>query len=379
MKKKVIYHHRTQATDAQGIHINEMVKAFVRRGVDVKMVALVRDEALGQESRQGILGRMSSVIPSLVYELMEIGFNLPGIVRLYRAAVKERPLFIYERYSIYNLAGLVVSGLTRIPLIEEVNAPLAHEKKQYGTIHFPAVAQFVETLIINGSCKTIAVTGVLKDMLAQNGADPEKIVVMPNGVTPHEYSVRDFREGDRGDDKEKVLGFIGWFREWHGLESLIHAFAAREWYKKNLRLLLVGEGPLRARLEQDIHRLGLEKYVTITGAVSRDRLGAYLDRIDIALQPAATSYASPMKLIEYMAAGKAIVAPDQPNIRELLVHGENAVLFDPDNLDDLAHQIEALAADGEKIYRLGKAARKTVETRHLTWDDNAGQVMKLIL
>lgn len=374
MRKKAIYHHRTQATDAQGIHINEMVNAFIRQGLDIKMVALVQDEALGQESREGILGRISSVLPSLVYELMEIGFNIPGVFRLYRAVLKERPLFIYERYSIYNLAGLVVSRLTGIPLIEEVNAPLAHEKKSYGTLHFPGVAQRIETLIIKGSFRSIAVTEVLKKMLVRRGADEKRIVVMPNGVNLADYPVGT----DLKDGPEVVLGFIGWFRKWHGLESLVEIFTARKWHEKNVHLLLVGDGPLRENLENIIIRLGLENNVTITGAVPRDRLGDYLDQMDIALQPAATSYACPMKLIEYMAAAKAIVAPDQPNIREVLRDGENAFLFEPGNINDLARQIEALLADRAILSQLGRTARKTVETRPLTWDYNAVQVMELL-
>ncbi len=375
MRKKAIYHHRTQATDAQGIHINEMFKAFIRQGLDMKMVALVQDEALGQESREGILGRISNVLPSLVYELMEIGFNIPGVLRLYRAAVKERPVFIYERYSIYNLAGLLVSRLTGIPLIEEVNAPLAHEKKIYGSLHFPELAQFIETSIINGSSRTIAVTDALRKMLVHRGADEKNIVVMPNGINPEDYPVAAVRK----DGAEVVLGFIGWFREWHGLESLIEIFAARKWHEKNVHLLLVGDGPLRGHLEDKINSFGLENHVTITGAVPRSRLGSYLDQMDIALQPAATSYACPMKLIEYMAAGKAIVAPNQANIRELLIHGDNGLLFEPGDVDDLARQIESLLVDGALIFQLGSSARKTVETRPLNWDYNARQVMGLLL
>jgi len=269
---------------------------------------------------------------------------------------------------------LVVSHLTGIPLIEEVNAPLAHEKKIYGSLHFPRLAQLIETLIINGSYRSIAVTEALKKMLVHKGADENNVVVMPNGINPWEYPVNAVGK----DTTEVILGFIGWFREWHGLETLVKIFAARKWYEKNVHLLLVGDGPLRGSLENSITRLDLKNHVTITGAVPRNRLGDYLNQIDIALQPAATSYASPMKLIEYMAAGKAIVAPNQPNIKELVVHCNNGLLFEPENVDDMAHQIEKLLLDGVKISQLGCAARKTVEKRALTWDHNAAQVIDLI-
>ena len=375
MTPRALYHHRTQATDAQGIHINEMVKAFRRKGIDIHMVALVKDEALGQASRPGILGKISDRIPSLVYELMEIGFNIPGIVRLYRAVGREHPAFIYERYSIYNMAGLVVSRLTRVPLIEEVNAPLALEKKSYGRIHFPALAQRLETLIINHAFKTIAVTTALKKILVRNGALENKIVVMPNGV---DMSAFPSPPADRTGGQKVTLGFIGWFKPWHGLEPLIEIFAARKWHKKGVHLLLVGEGPLRPRLEQMIARLQLDDHISITGAVPRDRLTGWLQRMDIALQPAATAYACPMKIIEYMAAGKAIVAPDQPNIRELLVHEKNGLLFEPGNLQDLTRHIEQLVEKRSWISALGRAARATVVQTPLTWDHNAAQVLALM-
>ncbi len=374
MKRKAVYHHRTQATDAQGIHINEMVKALGRHGVEVKMVALVKDEALGKESREGILGKITDLLPGLIYEIMEMGFNAIGFLRLYRSVVKEEPAFIYERYSIYNLVGLLVSKFTGVPLILEVNAPLALEKKRYGSLYFPKLAQHIETLIINHAFKTIAVTRVLKEILVENGADPRKIQVMPNGINPEDFPVCQPKPAK----DETILGFIGWFRDWHGLAELVESYAQRQWHKKGIHLLLVGDGPLRPELDQAIAKHGLGKTITITGAVSRNRLGIYLDQMDIALQPAATSYASPMKLMEYMAGSKAIVAPDQANIREVLTHGQDAMLFKPDDIDDLCDKVEILVSDRSRIRFLGEASRRTLETRPLTWDENARQVIHLI-
>ncbi|NCU33570.1 MAG: glycosyltransferase WbuB, partial [Candidatus Moranbacteria bacterium] len=188
MTIRAIYHHRTQATDAQGIHINEMFNAFLRLGVDIKMISLVKDEAVGRESREGFAGKIISVLPSFIYELMEILFNVVGFFRLLAAVSQQKPQFIYERYSIYNVVGCMVSKLTRIPLIEEVNSPLAFEKNRYGKLHFPRFAQIIENWIINNSYKTVAVTKALKEMLGQKGADLEKIVVISNGVNLADFS-----------------------------------------------------------------------------------------------------------------------------------------------------------------------------------------------
>jgi len=86
---------------------------------------------------------------------------------------------------------------------------------------------------------------------------------------------------------------------------------------------------------------------------------------------------APMKLIEYMAAGKAIVAPDQPNIRELLEHKKNALLFSPGDWSDFACQVELLVLDPSLRNALGRAARDTVLERQLTWENNARHVLSL--
>jgi len=103
-----------------------------------------------------------------------------------------------------------------------------------------------------------------------------------------------------------------------------------------------------------------------------------LAAFDVALVPAINPYASPLKLHEYMAAGLATVAPDQPNLREVLTSGENALLVPPDDGPALAAAIERLAADAELRERLGRAARRTVEERDLTWRGNARRVVAAV-
>src|SRR6266404_2278789 len=98
---------------------------------------------------------------------------------------------------------------------------------------------------------------------------------------------------------------------------------------------------------------------------------------DIALQPRVVPYASPLKLIEYMALERAIVAPDLPNIREILTDGETALLFDPDRPGAFRQCIETLTRDPELRRSLGRHARRQLVDRGLTWDGNAGRVIDL--
>lgn len=98
---------------------------------------------------------------------------------------------------------------------------------------------------------------------------------------------------------------------------------------------------------------------------------------DIALQPAVVDYASPLKLFEYLALGKAIVAPRQPNLQEVLADGQNALLFDPTDPQALALALDRLAGDPALRATLATAALATIREKRLTWRENARRVSEL--
>jgi glycosyltransferase involved in cell wall biosynthesis len=143
----------------------------------------------------------------------------------------------------------------------------------------------------------------------------------------------------------------------------------------DLRLVVVGDGPARPALERQAAALGLADRVTFTGLQPREAIPALVAGFDIALQPLVVSYASPLKIFEYMAAGRAIVAPDQPNIREVLRNGETAVLFDPAEAGAMWRAIRRLAGDAGLRRRLGEAARAEIAQRDYTWRGNAARVV----
>src|SRR5262249_51810961 len=111
------------------------------------------------------------------------------------------------------------------------------------------------------------------------------------------------------------------------------------------------------------------------GLVDHAMVPALLDDFDIALQPKVVAYASPLKIFDYVAAGRAIVAPDQANIREILEHERTALLFDPNRTGALWQAVERLIADPDLRMRLGAAARAELEQRNFTWRGNAERII----
>jgi glycosyltransferase involved in cell wall biosynthesis len=172
-----------------------------------------------------------------------------------------------------------------------------------------------------------------------------------------------------------VLGFTGFVRGWNGLEAVLELLATPE--GKACFLLVVGDGPARAELEERARALGVAGRMRFTGVVKRTEVASFVSAFDVALQPAANPYASPLKLFEYMALGRAIVAPDQPNIREILANGHDSVLFAPGDDRSFADAVLRLMRDLGLRARCAGNAIETVRRRRLTWSHNAERVLQL--
>ena len=401
---KILYSHRTRSADGQRVHIDALTKALSARGAEIMICgpgeqrlitpagegqapvntpvkadtgaaapAMRKGEPKGlavQASTSAGWGRRA---PAL-YEMAEFFYSVPGLIRLQRAASQFLPDVIYERYNLFYHAGAILARLLQIPLILEVNAPLADERAAHGDLALKGFARWGERSIWRAGDAVLPVTGVLGGTVAQAGVAPDKITVILNGV---DHSFLDNPDGIEirqryGLNGKLVLGFTGFVRDWHGVDRVLNYIAAAG--RKDLHLLLVGDGPARADLERQASRLGIFEQFTATGVVQRSEIADYVAAFDIALQPAVVDYASPLKLFEYMALGKAVIAPDSANIKEVVKDGEDAILFERDNEEALHKALARLIDDGALRARLGAAARAGLLERQFTWDDNAAKV-----
>ena len=378
---RILYHHRTQADDAQGIHISEMIKAFQDLGHYVDTVALVQKDGTGRKkSRAGVWEWIMKYIPRWVFELMSLVYNLYGYWGLRRSIASKKPDLIYERYALNTFCGIWASRRFGIPLILEVNAPLYYEQAKLGQLVFRRFARFSERWICSNSTATIVVSHVMKDFLIRNGVRDQKLTVIHNGIDPNKFHPNvagNLIREKYGFQQKLVVGFVGWFRKWHGLEMLLKTMNDPDVVGQGLRLLLVGDGPAFS----DLYRFAKEKemlpFVVFTGPVERDRIPEHIAAMDMAVQPSVTEYACPIKIIEYMAMGKCIVAPNQPNIGEILQHGINSFLFEPGNQEGLKTALINASKSTEARHRLGQEAYRTLCERQYLWSANANKALTL--
>ena len=379
---RILYHHRTLSDGAEGLQLASVVNAFRAPGHDVKVVSLVGNKNIAARRRAGIVEQVRRYMPRWVYELMEMGYNLPGYHMLTSRVNGWIPEFLYERYSLFNLSGLMTARRPGIPLVLEVNSPLAYERTQYEHLSWKRGAKISEGFLLSRADIVLTVSTPLKDYLVDQGILADKIVVIPNGVDPEIFrpdpqrrvNVRS-RFGIPEDGI--VVGFIGILRPCHGVELLLEVLARIRKSSTAVRLLVVGDGPSRDELQKIARSVGLTDRMIFIRIVHSREVAHFIAALDIAVSPRATFDASPMKVLEYMATGIAVVAPRMPNLQDLITHGVDGILFRPEDAGDLVSALLSLIRDPNFRTKLAENARATI-VRDRTWLHNARQVIGLV-
>lgn len=373
---RILYSHRTRSADGQFVHIKALTDALTARGHEIHFAGPggeSESKALDAGGRSGL----KKILPAALYECAEYGYSVMAFRRLAAIARAKAPDVIYERYNLFYSAGVWAKRRFGIPLILEVNAPLAEERARHGELALKGFAKKNERAIWRAADMVLPVTNVLADHVRAADVPDDRIAVIQNGVSADFLTARDASAiRARYDLGEKiVLGFTGFVRDWHRLDRVIDFIAATA--RDDLHVLIVGDGPACPGLEALARERGVADKFTVTGVVQRDGVADYVAAFDIALQPAATLYASPLKLFEYMALGKAIHAPAQPNIEEVLTDACDALLFDPNDDAAFAGTLTRLVDDASLRKRLGAAAGVALHRADYSWAGNAERVEQI--
>lgn len=297
---------------------------------------------------------------------------------------ETRPDALYERYSLLGAAGIEIARELHIPHILEVNAPLSEEHARYRGSAFPQAIRATEHRILASADRVIAVSEPLKRWIVDSGIDASRVTVVPNGVDVERFAAGggDVRRGLELGGRP-VVGFAGTLKGWHGTETLVRAIgrlARRYGLDRAPHLLIVGEGPQRSVLEGAVAEEGIASLVTFTGTIAHDAMPAYLAAMDIAVAPYDASpdfYFSPLKLFEYMAAARPVVAAAIGQIEVCLRDGVTGLLYPPGDVDALVNRIGELIDDPAMGRAIGEAAQAEVWANR-TWSRNASIVTDLI-
>lgn len=376
---KILYHHRTASKDGQSTHIEEMIRAFRQHECVVEEASPAISQSSGDnQSSPGWVGFLKRSLPKFAYELAELAYSLVAYRRLVAKIETFKPDVIYERYNLYLLAGIWAKRKYGIPLILEVNAPMAIERQEYGGLSLPKLASWLEHYVWQQADYVLPVTEVLAKHIAAQGVDRSRIVVIPNGINFDQYynlPSQAEAKARYGLQDRVVIGFTGFVREWDRLDRIVRWMAQSSF--QNTHLLIIGDGPAREEIESCAAELDIAKRVTFTGAVKREQVPTISMAFDIALQTALVPYASPLCLFEYLALGKAIVAPDQPNHHEILINKKDALLYNPEDPQGIEKALDTLLHDEALRHRVAAEAETVIATKGLEWKHHAERIIRL--
>jgi glycosyltransferase involved in cell wall biosynthesis len=293
--------------------------------------------------------------------------------------------FVWQRHELFQTAGLDLSRTLGVPSVLFVPAPLVWQAEQWH-VRRPGWSRFVEQ---HGEARVVTQADIVAagservvEELIRLGVDERRIVITRTGFDPDLFSGDPDRHATRrrlGLDDDFVVGWVGSFRGFHGLDQLVAAVARMDEHAvAKASLLLVGDGPERAPVEAAAAARGVR--VVSTGTVPQHELHALIAAMDVAVllaRPDAEFHYSPLKLAEYLASGVAVVAPRAGAIPAQLADGQDAVLFEPGDEAGLAAALARLRDRPEERSRLAAAAQ-TVAQQRFSWDHAVSQVLQAI-
>ena len=291
-----------------------------------------------------------------------------------------RPDAVLERLSLMGVAGLRAARKMHVPHLLEVNALLSDEARAFRALSDYQTARAAEDEVLLGTDRVFCVSALLAETVAQRGVDPAKIEVMPNG-----FDARLFRPRKASALRQRlglndrfVVGMVGSLKPWHGVSVLLEAFERFASRRRDAALLIVGDGPEHAVVERfcaDHQNL----CVVAPGAVSHGDVPAMIAACDVTTAPYDAHdsfYFSPMKLYEYLAMARPVVASAQGQITEVVEDGVNGLLVPAGDPGALADALGRLARSPALRARLARRGRETVAGR--TWAANARRILHVV-
>lgn len=320
----------------------------------------------------------------LAREVHELAYN--RTLRLAAASFASRwaPDCVYERYALFGLAGGALATRLGVPHLLEVNAPLRIERGRAAGLALDWPARWCERRIFGRAHRALCVSESMAAYVRARGARPGRVLVLSNAVNADrflpEYRADELRARLGYASDHVVVGFVGSLKSWHGVEHLVEAVARARRDAPRLRLLIVGDGPARAAIERTVAHHQLESVAILAGNVAHAQIPEYLAAMDITVAPyleVPNFYFSPLKIFEYMAAGRPVVAARQGQIPEILSDDETGLLYPSGDIGALAAHLGALAARPEERRALGARAAAMARARH-TWTAVAERIGVII-
>ena len=387
---KILYfsphpHINLAAPSGPGTHIREVIAGFEAQGHRVVRF-IAGGEKLDSTTKKIDFKKRpwKKLIPSVIWETLRdiqmVRLDRQIEARLTEVIEAEKPDFIYER-SCYGMgAGMRAAKKLGIRYVVEMNAPYPEEKVQ---MQGKSLIQFLgnthEKAQVTNAFRTIVVSSAMKNyLIRKTNVDPSKIVVLANAVNPSHIQSNPVLEKDirsRFDLKNThtVFGFVGSIFPYHGVDIMIESFSTLEKENDNLRMLIVGDGEILPDLKRRVSELKLGNKIHFTGNVVHNQVYDYLKIMDITIMARSNWYGSPVKMFEYGAMKKAIIAPRVVPVLDVMQHEIDGLLIEASQAE-LTQSMRFMIDHPEQRNSMAMTFHEKVMREH-TWNRVAQQIL----
>lgn len=381
----ILYHFRTRGAGAESVHIAGIAGAFRKLGhtvtfcnpTDVNPLESKGANPFGAKARKGLIRSVVDLCPSFLFEFLELAYNLSARFRILKRIKRDAIDLIYERHAFFLFVTAQLTRKRNLPLIIEVNELVGDDRVRSQPL-LSSIARKCDMIAFSHASLIVTVSPHLKRRIVEMGIPERRVLTLPNAINAEDYETEISGESVRAEHdiptNAVVIGFLGWFVEWHRLDQLLEVFAAIADNHPEVRLMLVGDGELGDSLQELAASLGVEAKVTFTGAIGHDRVPECIAAMDVCVVPHSNEYRSPIKLFEYMGRGKAVVAPATEPIKMVIQDGANGLLFRPDSKGELQRALETAIVEDSLRSRIGNQARTDALSKHI-WKRNAEKTL----
>lgn len=360
-------------------HVQEVVRAARQLGHHVELFALrvggPRPDDLADVPVHKIPFASSGNVVDDECELFRANIHIDQLLR------KLGPFdVVYERHALWSYAAMEYAQESDAVAILEVNAPLIDEQRAFRQLHDERSVARAAKRAFQATTLVAVVSADIVDYAYAHSANPGCVHVVPNGVRTERFASRSLRTVPTA--RPFTIGFVGSLRPWHAVGDLVAAFAnlfSRE-RELNIALRIIGDGPQRELLDEQVARLPnfIQESIHFAGTVDYESIPKELAAIDVAVAPYSRDhggYCSPLKLFEYMAAGLPVVAAGTAPVQQIIRDGENGSLYAPGDVSGLTNMLRRFHKNPRLSGRLGQNARNDVEQHH-TWRQRVSQILE---
>ena len=290
---------------------------------------------------------------------------------------KGEVAFVWEQHDLFAGPGRQLADKFGVPLIIYVHAPVVWEASKWGVkrgFWGYYLENFVEKSALEKADLVAVVSENVKSKVVKMGIPAHKVLVSPMAVDPQLFQAGDLTahqlRKELNLEGKTVIGWTGSFRSFHGINFLIEAFGKISSSYPNCRLLLVGDGSERRDAQELVRRLGIQDSVIFTGRKPFREIPQYISVFDIAVVSAknvAEFHYSPLKLREYLAAGKPVLAPNAGEIPNIFGNEEHLKLFEAGDVDSIVSGVEFYLDNQFKRDKIG-ASGQAFALSTSTWE-----------